>query len=49
MMEIPIPDAFIVRECPECKTRHAPVRDCLNDDDYYDREEDYWKYSGNGE
>lgn len=31
-MEIRIPDIFVVRMCPDCRTQHAPIRDCSESD-----------------
>lgn len=49
-MEIEIPNQFQIKDCDNCGTRHAPVRGCpIVEEDDYDREADYWKYSGSGE
>ena len=44
---VEIPRPFIVTDCEECSTRHAPIRNCpqVTEDDY-DREADYWFWSG---
>lgn len=48
-MEIEIPSEFFITTCSKCGTQHAPIRDCPELEVEYDREEDYWKWSGNGE